>query len=120
MHAIIVNPTPDGRDVVQRHEVDGEPADLSFAQMGGIVNDPTEPTKGKAMLERLQFNWGEMWCDEEGRLTQRPVNLLATRLARQGYPIVGPVVLRFKKGYNLDPRTHTVIRYKKDGTFVAA
>jgi len=75
--------------------------DLAFDAIRKFIGRGTPAT-----IERLTFNWGEMWCDEEGKLVSLPVrNDMATRIAREGhmlYPgdfIAGDVVLRIKKGY---------------------
>lgn len=71
--------------------------DMAFKDMAKFIGSPGAP----AMLERVEFNWGEMWVDEEGLLKANPTpNATATRVASpSGHRIYGNAVLRIKKGY---------------------
>ena len=58
--------------------------------------------EGCRIVERVQFPWGEMWLDENGKLTGQEVNREATRIFHKQFGavdvIVGNVVLRVRKG----------------------
>lgn len=61
-------------------------------------------------VERLTFPWGEAWMNENGIAEKLPTNQLAYRIIRAD--VVGNVVLRVKKGYEL--RDNKVVKIEKN------
>jgi hypothetical protein len=61
---------------------------------------------GCTMVERVQLAQCELWCDEEGLLTRKRINRIATLLYQREHGpevgIVGNVYVRVRSGYELD------------------
>lgn len=59
----------------------------------------------RVMVELVEDMWGEIWCDEEGRLTSRPTNEIATDIGLAAgtidHVLVGTVVIRLHPGFSL-------------------
>jgi hypothetical protein len=60
---------------------------------------------GANLVQMVSFPWGELWVDEEGKLTGRDFNPVATKIWAGSYgrtdTIVGPAILRVRKGAKL-------------------
>ena len=64
-------------------------------------------TIGCTMVERVSLKQAELWCDEEGIINNKPINVVATRLYQAEHGprvgIVGDAYLRVKSGYTFMP-----------------